>query len=304
VSACEGFESKTHPYSQKGQKRVRETQVVMPENFGDRVTMDRIIARSARNRGFAKQSIAFALIDAATDFRWGKGFRNKTGVANLEVMQKFQGPDPKDKIKYVYSDAAPEILYATKAMGIRGVHDTSTPGDSQGHGVAGNNNRDIKMGTAALLTHAGIPLASWPLALLCYCFGRNAAVIDGTSPYRKRFGENFDQTKMFPFGAEIKFIPSKITGDAAMQFEGATRPGIFLGYAVNSIIVWSGVYLVAHMRQFGTMNYRSGKNKENDKNLVVQIVRDVRRAGDSKDAAFAFPLKKHHDAAFNTPEGW
>jgi hypothetical protein len=115
------------------------------------------------------------------------------------------------------------------------------------------------MGTAALITHSGMPLACWPLALPCYCFGRNTAMVDGTSPYHKRFGENFDQTKLFPFGAEVKFKPSKITGDAPMQFAGTTDADIFLGHAVNSSIVWGGKYLVSHIRQFATTNYHSGK---------------------------------------------
>jgi hypothetical protein len=204
--------------SKKAINRAHKFQGPMPENFGDQVILEHIIARNERNLGFAKQTCAFTFMNRAIDFRWGKGFRKKTGEANLEVMRKFQGPDPKDKIKYIWSDAAPEISYATKALGIRGNHDASVPGDSQGNGVTENNNRDTKMGTASLLTHAGVPLAYWPLALPCYCFGHNAAIVDGTSPYRKRFGENFDQTKMFPFGAEVEFIPSKITGDHPLQF--------------------------------------------------------------------------------------
>jgi hypothetical protein len=129
-------------------------------------------------------------------------------------------------------------------------------------------------------------------------------MVDGTSPYHKRFGENFDQTKLFPFGAEVKFKPSKITGDAPMQFAGTTDADIFLGHAVNSSIVWSGKYLVSHIRQFATTNYHSGKREEDDKTIVVQFVRDVQRVDPSPHAPFAFPLKKHHDAAFNMPEGW
>jgi hypothetical protein len=58
------------------------------------------------------------------------------------------------------------------------------------------------------------------------------------------------------------------------------------------------------MRQFATMNYHSCKSKEDGEAIVIQITRDVQRAGGSKDATYTFPLKKHHDAAFNAPEGW
>jgi hypothetical protein len=160
------------------------------------------------------------------------------------------------------------------------------------------------MGTVFLLAHAGIPFAYWPLALPCYCFGRNVAVIDGDSPYRKRFGDNFDQTKMFPFGTEIMFIPSKVTGDQTLQFDTTTQPGIFLGYATNSGCVWNGAYLVARKRQFTTMRYHAGRRKDDDKTIVIQMVRDVRRMDNTKDGEFRFPLNEHYDRAFNTPEGW
>ena len=112
-------------------------------------------------------------------------------------------------------------------MGIGGFHDTDIPGDSQGNGVVENNNRDIKSGTAALLSHAGMPLAYCAYALQCYCFGRNAAVVDGDSPCGKRFGDNFDQSKMFVFGSAVRFIPSKVTGDKTEQFAESTQPGLF-----------------------------------------------------------------------------
>jgi hypothetical protein len=51
--------------------------------------------------GYGKRRNVFTLIDAATDFRWAKAQKQKTGEENLEVMQKFQGSDPKDEIKYV-----------------------------------------------------------------------------------------------------------------------------------------------------------------------------------------------------------
>jgi hypothetical protein len=288
----------------KARKRVHKIQAVYPEKFGDRVTLGHIIARNGRNMGNGRPQNASTLIDAATDFRWGKAQRYKTGEENLEVMQKFRGPDPNDKIKYEYSDAVPEIAYIVEKMGLGGCHDKSAHGDSQGNGAAENNNRDIKMGAAALIAHVGMPLAYWPFALPCYCFGRNTTIMDGACPYLERFGENSVQAEMFAFGAEIRFVPSKIIGDAVVQVAGLTETGVFVGYGVNSGLVWSGDYLVSHIRQFATMNYHTGRRKEDDKYIVVQRVRDVQRVDLSVDTLFTFPLKKHHEAAFNTPEGW
>jgi hypothetical protein len=85
----------------KAENRIRKSRGPIPEKFGDQVTLDRIIARNERNRRFKGQTSALMLMDRATGFRWGRGLRQKTGKANLEVMRKFQGPDPDDKIKYV-----------------------------------------------------------------------------------------------------------------------------------------------------------------------------------------------------------
>jgi hypothetical protein len=109
---------------------------------------------------------------------------------------------------------------------------------------------------------------------------------------------------MTPFGAEIMFIPIKITRDQTLQVESTTQPGIFLGYATNSSCIWSGAYLVAHIRQFASTNYHTGRRKDNDKTIVVQIARDVQRKDNTTDGEFHFPFKAHYDRAFNTPEGW
>jgi hypothetical protein len=86
---------------------------------------------------------AFTMIDRALSFRWAKGFMRHTRATNLQAVQEFQGAREEDKIKYMYSDSALELLYVSRNMGIGGFHDTNIPGDSQGDGVAENNNRDI-----------------------------------------------------------------------------------------------------------------------------------------------------------------
>jgi hypothetical protein len=285
----------------KAQERIRKSKSPAPENFGDQVALGHIIARNIRNLGFRGQTASRTLVDRATGFECGKGRKQKTGAANLVVMQRFQGRDDKGEIKYVWSDAPPEIIYAAAKLGIRGNHDASIPGDSQSDGIAENNNRDIKMGTASLLAHAGVPLAYWPLALPCYCFGRNVAIADGTSPYCKRFGGNFDQSKMFPFGGEVRFVPSKIPGDPRLHFDATTQPGIFLG---------CGSMCVARHVFCGTREgvlkheYHTGRTKDASKLIVIQMVRDVHRIDVAKDAKFSFPLRGHYDRAFDAPEGW
>jgi hypothetical protein len=115
----------------KAENRIHKSRGPIPEKFGDQVTLDHIIARNEGNRGFKGRTSALTFTDRATGFRWGRHLRQKTGGANLEVVRKFQRSDPADKIKYVWSDAAPEISFATAKMGIRGNYDTSVPRDSQ-----------------------------------------------------------------------------------------------------------------------------------------------------------------------------
>jgi hypothetical protein len=165
----------------------------------------------------------------------------------------------------------------------------------------------MKSGAAAFLSHAGMPLAYWPYAIECDCFGHNAAIVDGESPYGKRFlafGENFDQSKMFAFGSAVRFIPSKMTGDKTEQFAESTQPGIFMGYGVNSGCIWSGEYLVAHAKEFRDTNYHTGQRKGDGEFVVVQRCANVYRDDAFADALFDFPLKAKHTVAFKTPDGW
>jgi hypothetical protein len=239
--------------TRKSENRIRKSLGPILVKFGDQVTLDQIICRHDNNHGYDGQTIAIAMIDRALNFRWAKGFIRHAGENNLQAVREFRGAREEDKIKYMCSDSALELLCASRKLGIGGFRDTNIPGDSQGDGVAENNNRDIKSGVAALLLRAGIPLAYWPYAIQCYCFGRNVAVVDGESPYGKRFlpcGGNFDQSKMFVFGSAVRFIPSKVTGDKTEQFSGSTQPGIFMGYGVNSGCIWSREYLVAHTKEF------------------------------------------------------
>jgi hypothetical protein len=160
------------------------------------------------------------------------------------------------------------------------------------------------MGAASLLSHAGIPFAYWPLAMPCYCFAQHVAIVDGTSPYCQRFGDNFDQSNMFPFGAEVRFAPSKITGDPTLHFDTTTQPSIFIGYGADSRCVGWCVFRRSYEGVFENMHYHTGRTKVASKVAVLQMVKDVQRVDATKDVKFNFPLREHYDEAFNTPEGW
>jgi hypothetical protein len=56
--------------------------------------------------------------------------------------------------------------------------------------------------------------------------------------------------------------------------------------------------------EFRDMNYHTGERKSDNKVIRIQHVRDVYRKDATTDAPFEFPLKPHHDEAFDTPDGW
>jgi hypothetical protein len=259
----------------KAESRIQKSRGPQPEKFGAQVILDHIIAERKANEGYKGQTAALPLIDRAANFPWGRRLLDEGGKSCLEVMRRSQGPLEDDEINYVCFDNAPEISDAIEELGVKGFHDTPPPGDSRANGVAECHNKDIKLGTAATMTRAGMPLAYWPLALPCYCFGTNIAVLDGCSPYQKRFGGNFDYNTAYPFGSEVLFIPNKVSGGDQLQFEPKAAVGIFLGYSVNSGCVWSGAYIVAHVGEFVTMNYRTGRRRGDDKFVAIQIAREV-----------------------------
>jgi hypothetical protein len=163
---------------------------------------------------------------------------------------------------------------------------------------------EIKLGATALVTHAGVLLAYWPLALPCYCFGTNTAAIDGCSPCQKRFGGNFDYNELCQFGSEVLFVPNEVCGEEQLQFQPNAAVGFFLGYSVYSGCNWGGAYIVSRVGEFATMNYHTGRRREDDKFITAQVAREVFRPGDIKEGDFRFPLNVEYDMAFDAPEGW
>jgi hypothetical protein len=115
--------------------------------------------------------------------------------------------------------------------------------------VAENNTRDIKSGTAAIVTHAGVPLA--------YGHSRFLATASELTPpwlmdvrHIRNAGDNLYYNKFFPFGSEVLFIPNKVCGEEQFQFQPKAAVGRFLGYIVNSGCPWSSAYIVAHAGGF------------------------------------------------------
>jgi hypothetical protein len=69
-------------------------------------------------------------------------------------------------------------------------------------------------------------------------------------------------TTSYPFGSEILFIPNKVSGEEQLPFQPKAAVGIFLGYVVDSGCLWNGACIVAHVSEFTTLNYHTGRREE------------------------------------------
>ena len=91
--------------------------------------------------------------------------------------------------KLFYSDGAPELHAACRALGI--THEVSTPGQSQNNGIIERTHQEAQAGVAACLLQAGLPAQFWTFAAPCYCHLVNTDSGQGTSRWKAAFDEDF-----------------------------------------------------------------------------------------------------------------
>ena len=140
-----------------------------PERFGDQVTGDSLIDRSAVDDGdeyFPAATNAFVLYDRATG--WVECFPKATLSYNdtLKAMRDFQGTTG-PKVQQFHSDNFPSIAKAAKTM--RWTAPTSTPGIPQTNGLAERKVRQVKEGGRTNLVQSGLDNAWWPYAVAHRC---------------------------------------------------------------------------------------------------------------------------------------
>lgn len=102
-----------------------------PKVFGQQVTADHLDAKSDMSIGFNGERFAVVLYDRGTDALACYPVKNKSGQAAFDAMNDFEGNTR--RIKYFYTDNAPELLAAGRRLGwVRG---KSTQGLPQTNGL-------------------------------------------------------------------------------------------------------------------------------------------------------------------------
>ena len=95
------------------------------------------------------------------------------------------------------------------------------------------------------LQNSGLRHDWWPEASQCFTFLRNVreATHRGKTLYELRFGEKFNGPTI-PFGAAVLHKPAETATSQNPKFGPRMKPGIFVGYFLNSGGKWSGDLLV------------------------------------------------------------
>ena len=83
----------------------------------------------------------------------------------------------------------------------------------------------------------------------CNCYLRNVQhfLVDGKTPYERRFGETFEGP-IIPFGAMVEYHPTSPKDQARIhQFGKKVSSGIILGYEPIAGGIWKGNILIADL---------------------------------------------------------
>ena len=158
----------------------------------------------------------------------------------------------------LYFDNAEEYVAAANQLNIR--YDTRTANRPASNGVAERCVRTVLEGTRSVLLASGLQHCYWAEASEHFAFARNITVpIRDTkkSAWQLRHGTKF-KGQAIPFGALVMYLP---TSDAVLDDHGKmaprTRPGIFMGYKVQSGGCWTGVYQVMDAMAYKDGHYKS-----------------------------------------------
>ena len=145
--------------------------MVEAKKFGDHITGDYLIAKSDPETGVDGDRVAMVFKDVATDFRYVYPFARRDTSNTTLAMKHFV--DDLDKIGIFYSDNAPEIVAAMRAMKIR--HQISKEYISTSNAIAERAVRSTLEGTRANLLQAGLHHGYWPYAARHWCIMHDAA---------------------------------------------------------------------------------------------------------------------------------
>ena len=239
------------------------------------MTADHIIVGDEDVAGRGKQRVSLAVLDRGTGWIGSFPAKQHTASDTFTALQEFAGP--REPVKLLYTDGAPEYKEAAEKLGW--IHQRSTPYRPQTNGVAERNVQRIVQGTRAVLQQSGMDHCWWPEASECYCFLHNVAdtLRDEKTPHELRHGHNFLGMKI-PFGSLISFKPSGPSAKKIPKFAPRTVEGLFMGYHLHAGGKWSGDYYV--------ISRTSYEEKDAERDIYLKRVKEV-----FPSAPLKFPIK-------------
>ena len=240
------------------------------EKWGDHCTADHIDSKEEFEMGVDFEKHCLIFHDVATKETAAYPSTHKNAIMVTKHLRDWQG---KDKIKYLYTDDAPEFEAAKSRVGI--IDDNSLPGRHPSNGKIESQNRRVLNGTRTLLEHAGLHNSYWPHASRYWSVAdsitpipsaiEDAGVEDlalpksdkekemlADCPYTRRHGKIFGGIRL-PFGCLVNFIPCTVLRRKKRSYPkwGARAiPGIFMGWHLAPGSVWRGDYKVAALSEF------------------------------------------------------
>ena len=241
-----------------------------PTKFGELCTMDHWFTQNDLSKGLYGETACVTMRDRFTGFLAAEGVHDKSAERIVEFLVKLPGPT--ERMRYMYSDAAPEITRACKTMRI--AHDATEPGNKKQNSVAERANAIVQDGGRTLLMAAGLPAQFWVYAVPYFCLCHNAQARNGEqSPWERRFGQPF-QNPLLPFGSVVRYLPPANTRLPMPKMGPRTRVGIYLGYVSHVGGRYGPDHYCMPLDQLEGLNYRTGM-KQNGKRPVIDKTQQV-----------------------------
>ena len=133
---------------------------------------------------------------------WTDSFPSVCKSAETNAAAFLQFAASSDKSENWWTDNAPELVAACRALGYR--HHLATENRPQSNGVAERNMRRILEGTPAALHDSGLSKRYWHLAMRCYCALHNFVDVwkHDKTLYELRFNRKF-KGQLIPFVSKV-----------------------------------------------------------------------------------------------------
>jgi hypothetical protein len=233
------------------QARKGGTAAAIPETirlFGELVLGDHVVLGKESEKGLEGEKSALALFDVGTDFMDILPTKTK-GAEDAEVaFREFRGTQ---NVKEFYSDNSKELNKMAADLGIP--HPTKTPCRLIANANLDRHIRTRQDEIRCAMRQSGFGHPWWSRAARHVCVVHNCIAVeakDGKSSFERRWGYVPDHIPMIPYGALIRFRPSKPNLEMNLRYDARTVPGLFIGWHFQPGGTFHGDFLVCALHDF------------------------------------------------------